>query len=205
MEKKCKGRKKTQLDCVMEEDLKKMWGGEKSDDCNKDYGMKKKGEERAREKREETWLEDGDETLVDLRLLALGDALGNPDNVADLLLTKLEVGVEDAVAHLRLKRQLVQLHLVLKERVLKRLVAGRRAAAKVGKQTPVLRQVAHALTHLVDVCSLGQTRSACRVQCPKVREQLGAVVHRQLRTKRVDRDGDGPPICLKLLQCVFQG
>lgn len=150
--------------------------------------------------KEKKQLEDGDETLMNLSLLTLSDALGNPDDVADLLLTELEVGVENTVAHLRLKGQLVQLNLVLKERVLERFVAGRGAAAKVCKQTAVLRQVAHALTDLVDVSSLCQTGCACGVQRPKVGEQLGAVIHRQLCAKRVDCDGDRPPVCFKLFK-----
>ena len=47
-------------------------------------------------------LEQGDDAVVDATLLSLGDALGDPHDVPDLLLAELHVGVEHAVVELLL-------------------------------------------------------------------------------------------------------
>lgn len=139
-------------------------------------------------------LEDIDEALVDLALLALADALGDPDDVADLLLLELEVRVEDAVPHLRLEGELVELHLLLEERVLERPVR----RPDVLEQLPVVREVAHGLAHLLQLVSLRELGRPRGVQVPKVGVELGAVVLRELSPERVDSDGDSSSISLKL-------
>lgn len=55
-------------------------------------------------------LEDGD-IIVNLGAVALGDALGDPHNVATLLLLELHKGVEDTEVELVQEGQLVQFHL----------------------------------------------------------------------------------------------
>lgn len=55
-------------------------------------------------------LEDGD-IIVNLGAVALGDALGDPHNVATLLLLELHKGVEDTKVELVQEGQLVQFHL----------------------------------------------------------------------------------------------
>lgn len=55
-------------------------------------------------------LEDGD-VVVNLGAVALGDAFGNPHNVATLLLLELHEGVEDTKVELVEEGQLVQFHL----------------------------------------------------------------------------------------------
>ena len=139
-------------------------------------------------------LEDIDEALVDLALLALADALGDPDDVADLLLLELEVRVEDAVPHLRLEGELVELHLLLEERVLERPVR----RPDVLEQLPVVREVAHGLAHLLQLVSLRELGRPRGVQVPKVGVELGAVVLRELSPEGVDSDGDSSSISLKL-------
>lgn len=61
-------------------------------------------------------LEDRD-IVINLGAVALGDALGNPHNVATLLLLELHKGVENTKVELVQKGQLVQFHLQTKERV----------------------------------------------------------------------------------------
>ena len=55
-------------------------------------------------------IEDGN-VVVNLGLMALGNALGNPHNVAHLLLLELDIGVEDAMVELLHERHLVQVDL----------------------------------------------------------------------------------------------
>jgi hypothetical protein len=82
-----------------------------------------RGRDQSRERKEGGGgLQDG-YVVVDLGLVPLGDALGDPDNVSALLLLEAEVRVEDAVVELLEERVHVQLHLVLKELVLERLLA----------------------------------------------------------------------------------
>jgi len=170
--------------------------------CFKMGGEKKnkgKGGGRKKEKGREKELEDGYEALVDLSLLTLGNALGDPNDVTNLLLLQLEIGVEDTVAHLSLEGELVELNLVLEEGVLKGLVAAAgSSSAKIGKETAILRDETHTVTNLVDVRSLCKLGSASRIEMAKVGEKLGTIIHGQLSAKRVDCDGDRPPISLKV-------
>lgn len=55
-------------------------------------------------------LEDGD-IVVDLGAVALGDALGNPHDIATLLLLELHKSIEDTKMELVQEGQLVQFHL----------------------------------------------------------------------------------------------
>lgn len=55
-------------------------------------------------------LEDRD-VVINLGPMALGDALGNPHNVATFLLLELHKGIENTKVELVQKRQLVQFHL----------------------------------------------------------------------------------------------
>lgn len=55
-------------------------------------------------------LEDGD-IVVNLGAVALGNALGDPYNVATLLLLELHKGIEDTKVELVQEGQLVQFHL----------------------------------------------------------------------------------------------
>lgn len=61
-------------------------------------------------------LEDRD-VVVNLGPVALGDALGNPHNVATLLLLELHKGIENTKVELVQKGQLVQFHLQTQEGV----------------------------------------------------------------------------------------
>lgn len=90
--------------------------------------------------------------VVDLCAVLLGNALGDPDDVTALLLLQLEVCVEDTEVELLQKGVHVQLHLVLEELVLQRLVAG--IVAGSVKQSGVLRIIlGHGLHLLVVVGS----------------------------------------------------
>ena len=62
--------------------------------------------------------------LVDLLLLPLQDALGDPDKVSDFLLLQLDVGIKDGKVHLVLKRQLEDLHIALIKGIVDALLAG---------------------------------------------------------------------------------
>lgn len=55
-------------------------------------------------------LDDGN-VVVDLRLLSLSDALGDPDDVTYLLLLQFEVGVKYTKVELLQERKYIQLHL----------------------------------------------------------------------------------------------
>eukprot|EP00965_Chrysotila_dentata_P118247 3908893-Pleurochrysis_carterae.AAC.2 len=68
-------------------------------------------------------LEDVDDVSVNLALLVLRDAVRNPDDIADLLLLELDVGVVHAVVELLLEGERVELHLQLVELLLERLLA----------------------------------------------------------------------------------
>ena len=57
-----------------------------------------------------------------LSLLSLNNTLGNPNNVADLLLFQLEVRVKHTVTELLQETEFVQLHFVLKESFFETLV-----------------------------------------------------------------------------------
>lgn len=83
-------------------------------------------------------LEDGD-VVVDLGTVPLGDALGNPHNVATLLLLELHKSVENTKVELVQEGQLVQFHLMLKESVLQGLVS-RVAACTLKEQFVLLAQ-----------------------------------------------------------------
>ena len=79
------------------------------------------------------------DVLVHAAALVLRDALGDPHDVADLLLLDLHVRVVHAVVELLLEGEAVEVDLELKELVLDRLLL---IHAHVAKEAPVLLQMA---------------------------------------------------------------
>jgi len=134
--------------------------------------------------------------VVDLCAVLLGDALSDPDDVAALLLLELEVRVEDSEVELLQEGVHVQLHLVLEELVLQRLVAG--IVAGSVEQGGVLRVILGHGLHLLVVVSPSQSGQAVGVHLAAVGIQLGTVVLGQLGAERVDGDDDRTTIGLKL-------
>jgi len=139
-------------------------------------------------------LEDG-YVVVDLCAVLLGDALGDPDDVAALLLLELEVRVEDSEVELLQEGVHVQFHLVLEELVLQRLVAG--IVAGSVEQGGVLCVILGHGLHLLVVVSPSQSGQAVGVHLAAVGIQLGTVVLGQLGAERVDGDDDRTTIGLK--------
>ena len=74
--------------------------------------------------------------VVNLGPVLLGDALGDPDDVAALLLLEAQVGVEDPAVELLHEGIHVQLHFVLEKLVLQSLFPG--VVASAFKQSSVL-------------------------------------------------------------------
>lgn len=94
-------------------------------------------------------LEDWD-VLRHLGLLSLHNTLGNPNNVADLLLLQLEVRVKHAVAELLHEAEFVQLHFVLEESLFQTLVF---RVLNIGQQVAVSLRCA-----TVRSCHASETR-----------------------------------------------
>jgi hypothetical protein len=140
-------------------------------------------------------LEDGD-VVLDFGPVALGDTLGDPDHIAHLLLLQLDEGVEDAEVELVEVGLDVQLHLILEELVLERLLAGVDAAAL--EERLVVGVVLAHLLHLVVVVGARQPDQPLRVELPALRVQLRAVILSQLGVEAVDGDYDRAAVRLEL-------
>lgn len=140
-------------------------------------------------------LEDG-YVVVDFGAMLLGHALGDPHDVAALLLLELEVRIEDAKVELLQEGVHVQLDLVLEELVLQRLVAGIVAGAV--EQSGILRIILGHGLHLLVVVGTSQGSQAIGVHLAAVGIQLGTVVLGQLGAEGVDGDDDCTTIGLEL-------
>lgn len=134
--------------------------------------------------------------VVDLGAMLLGDALGNPDNVAALLLLELKVRIEDTKVELLQEREHVQLDLVLEELVLQRLVA--RIVAGTIEQRRILGIILGDGLHLFVVVGARQCGQPIGIHLAAVGIQLGAIVLGELRAERIDRYDDGATISLEL-------
>lgn len=84
---------------------------------------------------------------------------------------------------------------MLEELVLQRLVA--RIVARSVEQRRILRIVLGHRLHLLVIVGTRQRRQTVRIHFAATRIQLGAIVLRQLRAKRIDRDDDRPTIGLE--------
>lgn len=141
------------------------------------------------------YLEYGD-VVVDFGAMLLGDALGDPDNVAALLLLELEVRIEDTEMELLQEGKHVQLHLVLEELVLECLVP--RIVAGSIEECCVLSVILGDSLHLLVVIGTCQGGQSVGVHLAAVGVQLGTIVLGQLGAERVDRYDDGATIGLEL-------
>lgn len=128
--------------------------------------------------------------------MLLGDTLGNPDNVAALLLLELEVRIEDTKVELLQEGEHVQFHLVLEELVLERLVTG--VVAGAIEECCILSIILGYGLHLLVIVGTGQSGQSVGVHLAAVGVQLGAIILGQFGAKRVDRDDDSTTIGLKL-------
>jgi len=158
-------------------------------------------------------LEDGD-VLVDLGLHVLADALGDPHNVANLLLLQLDQRVEDAVVEVLLERHFVDLDLVdvegrlelqvvLEERLVGLNASSHRRIVSIMPERERERlatygvDVANLANHLLGL-GLGELGATLGPQQTKVRVQLFAIILAQLGVHAVPRNVDGASIGLEL-------
>lgn len=144
---------------------------------------------------ERVHLEYGD-VVVDFGAMLLGNALGDPDNVAALLLLELEVRVEDTEVELLQEGEHIQLDLVLEELVLECLVP--RIVAGTIEECCVLSVILGDSLHLLVVIGTCQGGQPIGVHLATVGVQLGTVVLGQFGAERVDRYDDGATIGLEL-------
>lgn len=101
--------------------------------------------------------------------MVLGDALSDPDNVTHLLLLELEICIEHPVLELLLERKLVELHLVLKKDILKRLLL--RICCFLEKR-PVLSIRLHRCPHSIVVLRPFECGNALREKISKIAVEL---------------------------------
>lgn len=141
------------------------------------------------------YLEYGD-VVVDFGAMLLGDALGDPDNVAALLLLELKVRIEDTEVELLQEGEHVQFHLVLEELVLECLVS--RIVAGSIEECCVLSVILGDSLHLLVVIGTCQGGQSIGVHLAAIGVQLGTVVLGQFGAERVDRDDDGTTISFEL-------
>mmetsp|Transcript_27512 Transcript_27512/g.70028 ORF Transcript_27512/g.70028 Transcript_27512/m.70028 type:complete len:318 (-) Transcript_27512:443-1396(-) len=134
------------------------------------------------------------DAVGDARLLVLRHALGDPHDVADLLLAQLHVRVEHAVVELLLVREHAPPHLLLVQQLVQHLAL---AKAQLVKDGGVRGHLLHGSADLVEVLRHGQLVVAVRVQQAKVGVELLAVVARQLRAYAVERDVERAAVGLK--------
>lgn len=153
---------------------------------------------------------------VDLGAVPLRHALGDPDDVAHLLLLELHERVEHAEVELLHERVDVELDLVLEELVLEALVVAgadaledrlvllhdpARPSVKPRPQHNTTQHtyavvVGHGLHLLVGV-GLGEHRQSLRVELAAFRVEIGALLLVELGAETVDRDDEGAPVGLE--------
>jgi len=139
-------------------------------------------------------LQDWD-VVIDLGPVALCHTLGDPNDVAALLLLELEQGVEDAIVELLQESINVQLHLVFEELILECLLAGVGAGAL--EALLVLAVVLGNLPHLVIVIRPCKCLQTVRVQSTTRWVQLLAIILSKFSAEGVDGNDERPPVRLK--------
>jgi len=102
--------------------------------------------------------------LVDLILLCLKDALGDPDHVTDFLLLELDVSVKDSKVKLSFERQFEHLDITLIECVVNALLSTS-SRVDIPNGRVLWKELQHA-TELVFVRDVGQHGGTGRVQVP---------------------------------------
>ncbi len=119
--------------------------------------------------------------VIDSGSVLLRNTLGDPDDIAILLLLELQERVEHAEAELSHERVQVHFDLLLEEAVLDGLVA--RVGAHVLEESAILGIVLRHHLDLVVLLGLGQLIQAVRVEFAAARVQFGALVLGQLDAK----------------------
>jgi len=136
--------------------------------------------------------------VVDLGLLLLGDALGDPHDVSNLLLLEADPGVEYAVLEAHLEGELVELDLVLEERVLQRPVLVRRELPPNALQQRPVRQIhLDGVVDLFSLFSFGNSVQSFRIKETKCGIELLSIVSGQVCSEGIESDVDRTTICFK--------
>mmetsp|Transcript_8010 Transcript_8010/g.19920 ORF Transcript_8010/g.19920 Transcript_8010/m.19920 type:complete len:246 (-) Transcript_8010:471-1208(-) len=133
--------------------------------------------------------------LAHATALVLRDALGDPHDVPDLLLLELDEGVVHAVVELLLEGEPVEVHLLLEEEVLYRLVL---VDGVRREELLVLIVRVDGSLHGIDVGGHGQARGALGVEEADGRVELLALLFVEVRVERVHRNVDRASVRLQL-------
>mmetsp|Transcript_8692 Transcript_8692/g.22694 ORF Transcript_8692/g.22694 Transcript_8692/m.22694 type:complete len:273 (+) Transcript_8692:469-1287(+) len=143
----------------------------------------------------EVWsLEDVD-VLAHLAALVLCDALGDPDDVADLLLLELHKGIVHPVVELLLEGEAVEVDFELEELILERLVL---LHAVLREQRAIVGVGVDRRTHRVEVGRSREARRALRVEeTDGGVERLARLEVKRGDVDRVDGDIDRATVCLE--------